>query len=189
MFESPRVALKVPTCNARLSIQSPNFLSYRLLGTIAGSKPRLSPHPDEPLLRFIDGATRLRGMARSLDVAQVITGIRKLELKIEERAGERERKATSSAKLHTWTFRFPPLLGNVWKYRQYRSLLYTFRGNKGRNDGRGVCAPRSPRWRFGWSLSPEFNHDTTGDKEGRFLSQPLIRPEACATSKRFSQCP
>lgn len=35
-------------------------------------------------LRFIDGATRLRGMARSLDVAQVLTSIRKLELKIED---------------------------------------------------------------------------------------------------------
>ena len=33
---------------------------------------------------FIDGATRLRGMARSLDVAQVLTSIRKLELKIED---------------------------------------------------------------------------------------------------------
>eukprot|EP00913_Durusdinium_trenchii_P020446 g19207.t1 len=30
---------------------------------------------------FIDGATRLRGMARSLDVAQVMTSIRKLDLK------------------------------------------------------------------------------------------------------------
>ena len=35
--------------------------------------------------RFIDGATRLRGMARSLDVAQVITSIRKLDLKVEDR--------------------------------------------------------------------------------------------------------
>lgn len=34
--------------------------------------------------RFIDGATRLRGMARSLDVAQVLTSIKKVELKIEE---------------------------------------------------------------------------------------------------------
>lgn len=33
---------------------------------------------------FIDGATRLRGMARSLDVAQVLTGIKKVELKIED---------------------------------------------------------------------------------------------------------
>lgn len=35
-------------------------------------------------LRFIDGATRLRGMARSLDVAQVLTSIKKVELKIED---------------------------------------------------------------------------------------------------------
>lgn len=33
---------------------------------------------------FIDGATRLRGMARSLDVAQVLTSIKKVELKIED---------------------------------------------------------------------------------------------------------
>lgn len=33
---------------------------------------------------FIDGATRLRGMARSLDVAQVMTSIKKLELKLED---------------------------------------------------------------------------------------------------------
>ncbi|OLQ11979.1 hypothetical protein AK812_SmicGene4205 [Symbiodinium microadriaticum] len=36
-----------------------------------------------PVPQFIDGATRLRGMARSLDVAQVMTSIKKLELKLE----------------------------------------------------------------------------------------------------------
>lgn len=44
---------------------------------------------DSVAVRFIDGATRLRGMARSLDVAQVLTGIKKVELKIEDRPQSR----------------------------------------------------------------------------------------------------
>eukprot|EP00435_Cladocopium_sp_Y103_P025238 s3153_g6.t1 len=46
---------------------------------------------------FIDGATRLRGMARSLDVAQVLTGIKKVELKIEDL-----KSLVAIGKRHSW---------------------------------------------------------------------------------------
>jgi len=46
---------------------------------------------------FIDGATRLRGMARSLDVAQVMTSIKKLELKLEDLKKTMRRRGRDSS--------------------------------------------------------------------------------------------